>query len=218
MLGLVLVLALPAALGASAVAYYQHRQRGAAITRLHAALARHNSALAAEQAALRQLRDSLSQVTSAHVKLDSAMNTVVSESQQCLTLSCFDTTAVSAANASDAFGRTLRGISFPAAASSAVAESEKDAAANGQAWLYMSHAVSFSDYGDRATRAEKFGKAFDNGYSALLKSLNQVGAELAQRAATLNREAADLRRRGDSLNVPVNPRTLPAITSGPALT
>ena len=214
---LVLLLVLPAALGAGAVTYYQYRQHEAAAARLHAAVAWHNNAVAAEQAAAARLSDSVSRLRAAHVKLDSAINAVVTGSQQCLTVTCFDTTAVNAANASETFLRTFRGISFPPGVSPAVQKFEKDAVANAQAWLSMSHAVSFTDFEDRAARAEKSGRAFDHDYPALGKALDQVEASIRDKVAALNREADALRRRGEALNVPVHLLTPSVPTEGPSL-
>lgn len=205
----VIAVVLLAVVAVSGVVIYQNWQHAAAVSQLRAALARHDRALAREQSDASQVRTALTRVGAAHARLNSAMNTVISGSQQCPTVSCFDTTAATAATASGAFLRTIQGISFPAGAASAVTTLEKGAAANQRAWMSMTHATSFADYGDRATRAEKSGQAFDSGYSALAKSLAQAGTVLSERAAVLNRESAALRRRGAELRVPVNLRRLP---------
>lgn len=211
------VLGLLIVAGAGAVAY-SARQRQVAIGQLRAAVARHDAAVAAEQSDVSQLSKSLTRMGYAHVKLDSVMNTVVNGSQACLTVTCFGTTASAAGNANKAFLRTLRGISFPAGVSSTVKKFEKDATANGLAWMNMSRAVSFTDYGDRATRAEKFGRAFDGDYSALVTSLNLMGDRLTARAEALDAEAAALRQRGEGLKVTVSPLTLPPPSTGTSLT
>jgi hypothetical protein len=71
----------------------------------------------------------------------------------------------------------------------------------------MSQAVSLEDGASRATRAEKFGKRFDNALTALVKALNQEGTTLNRDAAVLNQEAAALGRRGVELNTPVSVQT-----------
>ena len=68
----------------------------------------------------------------------------------------------------------------------------------------MSQAVSLTDGVNRATRAEKYGKQFDDAYSALVKALKQEGAALNQQSAALDEEAAALGRRGAELNTPVS--------------
>lgn len=217
---LILALGLLTVAGAGVAAgavVYSARHREVAIGQLNAALTRHNNAVAREQHATAQLRSSTAQITSAHVTLESAMNTIVGGSKACLTLSCFAAAAVHAAGANDAFVRTLRGISFPAGAGPVVKKFVEDGTANGQAWMYMSHAGSLTDYGNRAGRAEKSGHAFDGDYSALITSLNQAGAALDEEAAALNSQAAALQRRGKALNVPVRLRML-SVPAGPALT
>jgi hypothetical protein len=75
--------------------------------------------------------------------------------------------------------------------------------------MNMAHAVSFTDYANRATQAEKVGTRFDHDYSALIKALNREAAALNREAAALNQGAAALSRRGAALNVPVGVRTSP---------
>lgn len=205
----VIVLGLLAAVAVAGVVAYKARQHAAAVSQFRAALARHNRALAREQNAAGQWRNALTRVGEAHGRLNDAMNTVVNGSHQCLTVSCFDTTAANAASGDNAFLHTIRGISFPAGVSPAVTQFERDVAASQQAWTYMAHATSFTDYGNRATRAEEPGRVFDSGYSALTKSLDRVGTALSEQTAMLNRESAALKRRAAVLNVPVNLRKLP---------
>jgi hypothetical protein len=119
-----------------------------------------------------------------------------------------DETAVQAANANGTFLRVIQGVDFPVSASPDAVKFEKAAVANRRAWLSMAQASSFSDYGNRAARAEKSGKAFDDDYSALGRSLSQVGAGLTRQAAVLQWQDAALRLQGGRLNVPVNLRTL----------
>jgi phosphohistidine swiveling domain-containing protein len=80
----------------------------------------------------------------------------------------------------------------------------------------MSQAVSLTDGVNRATRAEKAGKQFDEAFAALIKSLNQEVTGLKRKAAALNQEAAVLTRRAAVLNAPVkvlttNPASSPSV-------
>lgn len=205
----VIVLGLVVAVAVAGAVVYRARQHAAAVSQFRAALARHDRAMARQQSAAGQLHDALTRVGEAHVRLNSVMSTVVNDSRQCLTVSCFAATAADAANANGAFLRTIQGISFPAGAASAAKTFEMNASANERAWTSMSHASSFADYGNRATGAEKSGRAFDSGYTALSKSLAQVGAGLSEQAAALNSESAALRQRAAALDVPVRLRKIP---------
>ncbi|HEX6524338.1 MAG TPA: DUF4389 domain-containing protein [Streptosporangiaceae bacterium] len=195
------------------------RQRDMEINQLNAAIAQHNSAVDQEQLDAAQVKSAVTTMTAAHEKLDSQLNTVVNGTNSCTTVSCFDTAAVGAANVTGTFGRSVAVVPFPAAMASAAKKLAAEAIANKQAWMDMSRAASFTDYEDRATRAEKVGKRFDSDYSALLKSLNQQTAALNQQAATLDEQGAALVRRGAALNVPVKVLTTQApSSSSPSVT
>jgi hypothetical protein len=220
LVGLILALGLLTVVGggiAAGVEINSIRQRDMEINQLNAAITQHNSAVDQEQLDAAQVKSAVTTVTAAHEKLDSQLNTVVDETNSCTTVSCFDTAAVSAANVTGAFGRRVRAVPFPAAVASAAKKLAAEATANKQAWMDMSRAASFTDYEDRATRAEKVGKRFDSDYSALLKSLNQRTAALNQQAATLDEQGAALVRRGAALNVPVKVLTTQA-SSSPSVT
>ncbi|HEX6453503.1 MAG TPA: DUF4389 domain-containing protein [Trebonia sp.] len=220
LVGLILALGLLTVVGggiSAGVVINSIRQRDMEINQLNAAIAQHNSAVDQEQMDAAQVKSAVTTVTAAHEKLDSQLNTVVSETNSCTTVSCFNTAAVSTANVTGAFGRRVRAVPFPAAAASAAKKLAAEATANKQAWMDMSRAVSFTDYEDRATHAEKVGKRFDSDYSALLKSLDQRTAALNQQAATLDEQGAALARRGAALNVPVKVLTTQA-PSSPSLT
>jgi uncharacterized protein DUF4389 len=220
LLGLILALGLLTVVGggiSAGVVINSIRQRDMEINQLNAAIAQHNSAVDQEQLDAAQVKSAVTTVTAAHEKLDSQLNTVVNGTNSCTTVSCFDTAAVSAANVTGAFGRSVRAVPFPAAAASAAKKLLAEATANKRAWMDMSRAVSFTDYEDRATHAEKVGKRFDSDYSALLKSLNQRTAALNRQAATLDEQGAALVRRGAALNVPVKVLTTQA-PSSPSVT
>ena len=220
LVGLILALGLLTVVGggiAGGVAINSIRQRDMEINQLNAAIAQHNSAVDQEQLDAAQVKSAVTTVTAAHEKLDSQLNTVVNGTNSCTTVSCFDTAAVSAANITGAFGRGVRAVPFPAAVASAAKKLVAEATANKRAWMDMSRAVSFTDYEDRATRAEKVGKRFDSDYSAVLNSLDQRTAALNQQAATLDEQGAALVRRGAALNVPVKVLTTQA-PSSPSVT
>jgi uncharacterized protein DUF4389 len=201
-LGLLTFAAEGTAVGAVIVSVRQH---DIAVNQLNAAVARHNNAVAQEQETADQVSDALSQLTAANVTLNSKVNTAVHDSDaSCLTVSCFDSSDATVAGYNATFGRSLRAISFPAGVSAAAKRLITATAANKKAWTNMSQAVSLEDGVNRATRAEKFGKRFDNALTALVKALNQEGATLNRDAAVLNQEAAALDRRGAELNTPVS--------------
>lgn len=220
LVGLILALGLLTVAGggiSAGVVLNSIRQRDMEISQLNAAIARHNSAVGQEQLDAAQVKSAVTTVTAAHEKLDSQLNTVVDGTNSCTTVSCFDTAAVSAAKITGAFGRGVRAVPFPAAAASAAKKLVAETTADKRTWMDMSRAVSFTDYEDRATRAEKAGQRFDSDYSALLKSLNQRTTALNQQAAALDEQASALVRRGAALNVPVRVLTTQA-PSSPSVT
>jgi hypothetical protein len=220
LVGLIIVLGVLTVAGAGAsagAAINSTIQRDRAINQLNAAITRHNGAVATEQQAAGQVRNAISQVTAANSKLNSKVNSVIDQSDaSCATVGCFNSADATAATDVGAFGRALRAVSFPAGTAAAANKLAAAATADSQAWEYMSQAVSLTDGVNRATRAEKAGKRFDDAFAGLIKALNQEVAAQKQRAAALNTEAAALSHRAAVLNVPVKVLT-PGTASSPAV-
>ena len=203
LLGLILVLGLVTTVGGgvaagSAISSVLHR--GNQINQLNAAIAENNNAIHQNQQAVAQLNNALFRITSAHAKLGSQMGLVVSASKACGTVACFDTEAVHAAGVVAAFGRKLKGVAIPHASAQAERKFLSDVARYKQAWAGMGHSTSFTDYANRAGRAEKAGARFDRDYRALTASLNTLSATLNRQTAQLNQRAKSLNRQAAALN------------------
>lgn len=217
LLGLMLALGLLTVAGAgvsAGVAINSVIQRDRAISKLNAAIASHNNAVAQMQKDAAQVSRAAAQLRAANAKLDSALN--AHDFNSCATLSCFGEFNVANANANAAFARALRAIAFPEGAAAGANRLIRAVTADKKAWMYMSHAVSFTDVVNRSARGQSAGKKVDQAYSALAKLLKREATELNQKAAALDQEAAALDRRAAALNAPAKVLTFPAPSSASA--
>jgi hypothetical protein len=189
-------------------------QLNLAVARFNPVVARHNAAVASEQQAASQVTKASQVLTDAHDALVAALNSPAANSDNCATVSCFDTSAWPEVKGFAAFERALSGTTAPAGSAAIATRLVKEAAGSEQDYREMTVATSFTSIEDEATAAEKVGGQFDNDYDALLASLgNEVtmlGNEvtvLNNAAARLNREGAALTRQAAALNVAVNVAT-----------
>jgi hypothetical protein len=125
---------------------------------------------------------------------------VVDATRTCGTVSCFNAEAVRAASVVAVFERRLQAASIPHTSAAAARKFVSDVTRYKQAWRGMGQSISFTDYANRAGRAEKVGARFDRDYQALTASLDNLGAALNRHAAVLNQRTASLNRRAAALN------------------
>jgi hypothetical protein len=221
LVGLILVLGLLSVAGEGAWAgatISAARERAREISQLNLAaarfnpvVARHNAAVASEQQADSQVTKASQALTDAHDALIAALNSPAANSDNCATVSCFNTTSWPDVKGFAAFERALSGTTVPPGAAAIAKRLVKEAVGSEQDYREMTVATSFTSIEDEATAAEKVGGQFDNDYQALLTSLgnevttlgNEVTA-LDNAATTLNQEGAALRRQAAALNVAVN--------------
>ncbi len=184
-----------------------------AVAQHNAVVARHNATVAREQQAISQVVNATNVLTSAKDTLDTAEDSPSADSSNCTTLSCFSVTTVPDVNAFAAFGRTLRATPVPPGPAAIAKRLMADTVGSEQNYKEITEATSFDSIVNIATAGEKIGADFDNDYSALMKSLDNEYAALADQAGTLNNaqttlnhEAAALNRRAAALNVTVSVR------------
>jgi hypothetical protein len=202
LVGLILVLGLATTVGASfsSRSVISSIRRGSEVNQLNSAIAANNTAIGQNQKAVAQVNSVLARIGSAHTKLGSQMNLVVKATGQCSSLGCVNAEALRAAGEVAAFGRRLHAVAVPSASAAAESKFAPEITRLKQAWMSMGHSVSFTDFGNRAGRAEKAGHRFDQGYRALVTSLNNRSAALSKQAAALNQRSASLNRQIAALN------------------
>jgi hypothetical protein len=203
LVGLILVLGLATTVGegisaGSVISSFRHRSDE--INQLNAAIAENNMAIGQNQKAIAQVNSALARTTSAHSKLGTQMNLVVDATRTCGSVSCFNTEAGRSASVVAVFERKLRAVAIPPTAAGAEHKFASDVTRYKQAWIGMGHSTSFTDYANRARRAEKAGTRFDRDYQALIASLDNLGSALNKQAAVLNRRTTALNRQAAVLN------------------
>jgi hypothetical protein len=203
LVGLILVLGIATSVGAGVWAgsvISSARQRSNEISHLNAAIDENNNAIDQNQKAVDQVNSARAQIISAHTKLGSQMNLVVKATGACSSLSCVNAAALNAAGVVAGFGRRLHAVAIPTASAASASKLIPDVTRLKLAWMRMGHSASFTDYENRAGRAEKAGSQFDHDYQAVTASLTRLGAALNRQAALLNQRATSLNRQAAALS------------------